>query len=492
MLKVLVITCPLFSCNVLAFIASSKRIERTHVTATFANTKPRKGFGGGGFATKQSEPHPKAVNRSNGLSKDLIFNTHFSEFCYKEDVSNLLTMFEEMQQHPQKLPTEWIDNCKVEEHAGAEAVSVIASKDVDRGKILTLLPIHAVGLRNVRESRDGVEYIEFNTEEAEIQYAKGSTVAKFNIPLNPNEVVYPITGEKSFIRLFVLSYPDNKRGWLGGCIVTESGDANCVTLPIPSAAPFCAAVATKDIKKGDRLIMRTEPLKMEEFQELNAILEKEEHNHISLLRRELHNTVLGPVHKINLSYPGVKQIHKDPDVYQIEDFLTESECERIISDMKSKLKPVEIFDEESGKYKRSYRRTHTSAKFSHTDPVIQKLADLAMINPTSVDGASVLNYQTHQEVKPHTDHASIKKLKQFRVGVGFCYLNDVSSGGNTYFSEIDLDIQPRRGTLVVHFPADLKGRLDERTLHQGSPAIDEKWLLVVTWSNVNNASQYKV
>ena len=59
-------------------------------------------------------------------------------------------------------------------------------------------------------------------------------------------------------------------------------------------------------------------------------------------------------------------------------------------------------------------------------------------------------------------------------------MNDVIKGGSTYFPELVLDIQPRKGTAVIHFPADVQYREDKRTLHQGSRAIDDKWLLT-TW-----------
>ena len=175
----------------------------------------------------------------------------------------------------------------------------------------------------------------------------------------------------------------------------------------------------------------------------------------------------------------------------MEGFLSDDECDELIALARPHLKPVRVYNKESGEYDLSQRRTNTVASIASEDiPAIRKLVDLAGCGE-SIDGVSLLNYQSGQEVKPHTDHAIIKRMKQFRVGVAFVYLNEVNAGGSTYFLELNLRLKPRKGNAVIHFPSDLKGRPDERTLHQGSAAIDEKWLLVVTWSNVKHPVPYK-
>ena len=465
-------------------------------------SKPSQRSSGSGFGKKQSAPALPSKKQKHDKFKsskddDLIFTTHFSNYnVSKQDMSNLLSMCHEMQQSSMQ----WADSCILittdnEQHLQSET-GVVATKDRRRGDIVTLVPIHGLGLRNVRESRDGVEYKQFYSQQDKILHSKDSTsVVRVNIPLNSEEAVFPITGGKPFIRLFIMSLPSKEvvPGWLSSCIqsTTIEESSNCVLLPIPLSAPFCAIVATKDIKEGQRVICCSQPLPMSDIEELNIIVEEEHCANISKMRSQIQKALLGPFHSINLQYPGVKRVHNDPDVFEVEGFLSDVECDEIIAAARSNLKPIRIYNKESGEYEQSQRRTNTVASMTAKDtPAIRKLIDLARCGE-SIDGVSVLNYQSGQEVKPHTDHAIIERLKQFRVGVAFVYLNEVNAGGSTYFLELDLSLKPRKGTAVIHFPSDLKGRPDERTLHQGSSAIDEKWLLVVTWSNVKRPVPYK-
>ena len=59
------------------------------------------------------------------------------------------------------------------------------------------------------------------------------------------------------------------------------------------------------------------------------------------------------------------------------------------------------------------------------------------------------------------------------------YLNDVPSGGATFFPKLNLRLQPTRGTAAVFFPCTLDARLDPRALHTAEPAVAEKWVCQV-------------
>jgi hypothetical protein len=116
---------------------------------------------------------------------------------------------------------------------------------------------------------------------------------------------------------------------------------------------------------------------------------------------------------------------------------------------------------------------------------VEKITNVAKCNADQLEILQVLNYKKGQEFIPHTDGFSGKFdacgfEQASRQATIFCYLNDVAEGGSTNFPGVGLSIQPKKGTAVIHFPADLELREDIRTLHQGSPAIDEKWLLT-TW-----------
>ena len=97
----------------------------------------------------------------------------------------------------------------------------------------------------------------------------------------------------------------------------------------------------------------------------------------------------------------------------------------------------------------------------------------------------VLKYGKGQEFKPHTDGfegpvTACGFFQSGRIATLFCYLNDVEEGGKTVFNKLGIDVTPTQGSAVVHFPMSLDLEEDQRTEHQGSVAIDDKWLLT-TW-----------
>ena len=58
-------------------------------------------------------------------------------------------------------------------------------------------------------------------------------------------------------------------------------------------------------------------------------------------------------------------------------------------------------------------------------------------------------------------------------------LNDVGEGGETVFPGAGIEVRPRRGLGILHFPARLpagRGARDARAGHEGACAIDEKWI----------------
>ena len=42
--------------------------------------------------------------------------------------------------------------------------------------------------------------------------------------------------------------------------------------------------------------------------------------------------------------------------------------------------------------------------------------------------------------------------------------------------ETKLTVRPKKGDAILFFPADAAGSFDERTEHEGCPAVDEKWI----------------
>jgi hypothetical protein len=121
------------------------------------------------------------------------------------------------------------------------------------------------------------------------------------------------------------------------------------------------------------------------------------------------------------------------------------------------------------------------------------------LHPASYfEAPTVIRYETGQALAPHFDANRSADVEDAHRGgqtlsTLIVYLNDVPNGGTTRFPRLPpaagaghkrhqvggadcLEIVPRRGDALLFFPADECGNFDERTEHEGRPAVDGKWI----------------
>ncbi|KAL7488389.1 hypothetical protein ACHAW6_013973 [Cyclotella cf. meneghiniana] len=510
-----------FIIGVMALASRANTFSRKTPKSRSSTTSSGAGFAGGGSSSKQKKTvAPNAENR-HALSNHRTLPVEFDDIV-KDALRNLFSVCREIQASAFYQPPKWADACTIIYRLrqkfrrgivgikNGEPLTVIANRNVHRGQVLTLFPIHALGIRNTSDANHGPELIEYNREEDEKLLVKEiESAIRMNIPLDTEEPAYSVFGENEPIELFAMYFPGKQivPGWLGGVIetATEGEQANCVALPLPGAAPLCVVVSTKDIKEGDEIVQEMRPAENSVQDELKSILEKEYRRNISTLSIQIETALdtanvlgsqanirgidhLGPFHRINLDYPGLKQIHRNPDIYAVENFLTADECDRIVAKARPHLSPCLVYKEEGDEnsVQDPWRTsTNTNLPRAEVPSVVDKITSLGCCSIEQLEILQVLNYKKGQQFKPHTDgfsgpYSACGFEQSTRLATVFCYLNDVSEGGSTYFPLIDLDIKPKKGRAIIHFPADINMREDKRTLHQGKPAIDEKWLLT-TW-----------
>jgi prolyl 4-hydroxylase len=489
-----------------------------------AAQKARKSSGSGGFAKKPS-PAITAPPKHQPITNDVYYDAQ--DDVAKRAVSNLFSVCAHIQDSKLYQP-KWADACVQQQNqsegdGNPKIGAVIANRNVARGQVLTLFPIHALGLRMLRqnETAKDTEFVAYDQEaDGEIftDDQKAGLRLKLNIPLDKSQPAYSLLGNRNRHVLFSMFYPEKQAlpGWLGGRMKATSSpnseSSNCVTLPLPGAAPLCAVVATKDVIEGKEIIQTKQPLKPSVMDELKESVAKEYRRELSTLQmyieaacetvessvssesdsstlqqQQQQQQQLGPFHQLKQQYPGLKRIHPDPDIYSIDNFLTDEECDRLIAKSQPHLVPCLVKNDKNGQVEQDPVRTSTNTNVpqSEVPSIVKKMTNMANCNADQLEIFQVLNYKKGQEFIPHTDGFSGKFdacgfEQASRQATIFCYLNDVPEGGSTNFPEIGLAIQPKKGTAVIHFPADVELREDTRTLHQGSPAIDEKWLLT-TW-----------
>jgi len=117
-----------------------------------------------------------------------------------------------------------------------------------------------------------------------------------------------------------------------------------------------------------------------------------------------------------------------------------------------------------------------------------------MAEASFFEAPTVINYEKDQALAPHYDANRSADFEDANRGgqtlsTLIVYLNDVDNGGTTRFGKLppadykrqvkgerNLEIIPKKGDALLFFPADKDGVFDERTEHEGCPAVDEKWI----------------
>lgn len=180
----------------------------------------------------------------------------------------------------------------------------------------------------------------------------------------------------------------------------------------------------------------------------------------------------------------------EPDIVIFENVLSAAECDRMIELSKPKLKPSTIVENETGAEKVIDERSSEGMFFYRGEnefvrKIEKRLAKLMNVPVENGEGIQILHYVNGAEYRPHYDFfppensgssVHLQKGGQ-RIATLVMYLNDVASGGETIFPEIDFSVAPRKGGAVFFSYCDNVGKLDRLTLHGGAPVKrGEKWI----------------
>ncbi|MEI8301367.1 MAG: 2OG-Fe(II) oxygenase [Chlamydiota bacterium] len=190
---------------------------------------------------------------------------------------------------------------------------------------------------------------------------------------------------------------------------------------------------------------------------------------------------------------GFQQIAKSPQIYECENFLSDDECEYIISQAKPRLERSTMVDPNSSGVLINKDRTSLGVFLSHIgDPILQKIRErielVTEIPEENGESMQVLYYNIGAEYKPHYDFFDPQTpggLIHYnrggqRVASFLLYLNTPDKGGETVFPRAGLKIQAKKGKAVVFYNVDNNGNTNPMSLHGGSPVIaGEKWIATI-------------
>lgn len=185
---------------------------------------------------------------------------------------------------------------------------------------------------------------------------------------------------------------------------------------------------------------------------------------------------------------NVTLFSSDPIIYVVDDFISEDECQEFINCSKDKLQPATVVGlKEELKLK---DRTNEFAWLEHhanesIHEVSKRLSILVQMPIRNAEMFQVVHYESGTEYKPHFDSfdQSTELGKKYwepggqRMITALIYLNDVADGGATYFPELNISINPKKGNvLVFHNTISETTNINPRSLHAGMPVTSgEKW-----------------
>lgn len=209
--------------------------------------------------------------------------------------------------------------------------------------------------------------------------------------------------------------------------------------------------------------------------------------------------------------------------YEIDNVLTNDECDYIINDAKDKLSESTVMSiDKNGKYidvKDTVRTSnHTFLKNNLHKNIIEKAEKLinkySQVNVSykQFEQIQVVRYKPTQEYKEHFDichpfqayedqlktcKEEFKKFNSVRYATIIFYLNDGFNGGETYFPDINKKIIPKKGKALIFFNCTYNkdthktGLCDiiDNSKHAGLPVVegktDEKWIANI-WIRTKN------
>eukprot|EP00052_Salpingoeca_macrocollata_P005079 m.45281 g.45281 ORF g.45281 m.45281 type:complete len:260 (+) comp14649_c0_seq2:50-829(+) len=183
---------------------------------------------------------------------------------------------------------------------------------------------------------------------------------------------------------------------------------------------------------------------------------------------------------------NITYLSRDPPLLQLDDFLTDEECDLLQSLAEPNLAPS------TGGLDRSVTLSRTSSTaWLNTelieDPqhkavllsIEQKIAQMTGYPVENQEHFQVLRYEPGQYYRAHHDYLWEQANMPCgpRVATFFLYLNDVEEGGGTSFPQLNVTVWPKRRRAALWYNVYPKtNQQDHRTLHSADDVIKGiKW-----------------
>ena len=187
----------------------------------------------------------------------------------------------------------------------------------------------------------------------------------------------------------------------------------------------------------------------------------------------------------------MEELSKNPKVYLIRNFLSDSECDYLISYAKPKLEPSKVAYQHDGQPRPNKNRTssHMYCPYNHGDVILlsieKRITELTSIPHSHGENIQIAHYAVGAEYVAHYDSFDLNtpggaiygKTGGQRKATFLMYLNTPEKGGSTYFPKVRVNITPVKGNAILFYNVDDTGKVDLLSLHGGAPVLaGEKWI----------------
>lgn len=196
--------------------------------------------------------------------------------------------------------------------------------------------------------------------------------------------------------------------------------------------------------------------------------------------------------KVRLTRTAVSSARKIPtekvQIYTLEDFMSDEECDRIVAIAAQHLRPSTVTTGD-----KAYRTSSTSDLSLLHDPEVElldeKISRTLGINRSFSEGIQAQRYEVGQEFRQHTDYFQPKtqEYAEYAAKAGqrtwtfMVYLNDGMAGGGTKFFALNTTFSPKKGMAVIWNNLTLDGEPNPATVHAGLPIEAGHKIIITKW-----------
>lgn len=191
------------------------------------------------------------------------------------------------------------------------------------------------------------------------------------------------------------------------------------------------------------------------------------------------------------------------EAYEITEFLSPSECEKLISMMNNSYTRSTVSAEDVANGAIDESRTSSSTYFDRSDPFIQtieqKIANTIGIDIKYGEAMQGQQYQVGDFFKAHHDYFDKNNENIYqnycqdgdRTWTVLVYLNEEGlEGGETYFPSLSLVVKPAVGKALCWRNMNPDGSLNSNTLHAGLPPITGTKYIITKWFREKPTEEY--